>query len=118
MSGPVGSPPDLQKTEEDDHQVHMIEDDLQAPGEVDGLLGQMAGDSRPVLKEVLMGDLLGQVGDHLEDSWNVASEDSLRGPQGGSCSDPGGLRCIHILGLHLVLSRAASEDRSQGHILS
>ena len=68
MSGPVGSPQDLQMKGEDDHQVHMIEDDLQAPGEGDGLLGQMVGDSLPALREVLMGDLLGQVGGRLEDS--------------------------------------------------
>ena len=99
--------------EVDDHQVQMIADDL---------LGLMAEDSRQVLR-VLMGGLLGQVGGLqapedglLVDSWNGAWEGSP--PRGGNCSDPGVLRCIHIPGLHLGQSRAASEDRSQGRILS
>ena len=61
MPGEVCSPLDLQKRGEDGHQGHRIEDDLRALG--DGLLGQMAGDSRPVPREDLRGDLLGQMGD-------------------------------------------------------
>ena len=62
MPGEVCSPLDLQKMGEDGLQVHKIEDDLQALG--DGLLAQMAGDSRPVLREDLKGDLQGLLEDN------------------------------------------------------
>ena len=58
---------------EDGHQVHRTEDDLQALG--DDLLGQMAGDSRPVLREDQRGDLLGQMGDR-QDQEDGLLEDS------------------------------------------
>ena len=126
MPGEVCSPLDLQKRGEDGHQGHRIEDGLQALGDDlralgDGLLGQMAGDSRPVPREDLRGDLLGQMGDPqgqeddlLEDSWSGASVGSHQEHPEDSCSDPGGLRCIRIPGLHSGRSRAASEARSQG----
>jgi len=62
MPGEVCSPLGLQKMGEDGLQVHKIEDDLQALG--DGLLAQMAGDSRPVLREDLKGDLQGLLEDN------------------------------------------------------
>ena len=78
----VGSLLDLQRMEEDDHQVQMIEDglqqeedDLQVLGEGDGLLVLMVEDSLLVQREVLMGDLLDQV-DVLQVQEDVLLADS------------------------------------------
>ena len=75
----------------------MMMDDLQAPGEEHGLPVLGVEDSHLVQTEAPRGVLQGQVGDLLAHSLSGAWADSLH-PGLRSCSDPGVLLCIHILG--------------------